>query len=94
LFFAGTANAVVIQLDPNDYAVGTDLSRVSNIVKLSTLDGGPVYSSPIYRPNEPLPDSLISTDGFGDNVFSSNPDSNPEWFGIILGGDEYEVLVD
>lgn len=72
------AIAETITLEPDDYALGTDVSGISPYVSLSTIDGNPVYASTIHR------DTTLAVQGndtgpLGNAVFSSRPNENSEF---------------
>jgi hypothetical protein len=86
---ASAANSLTI--DPDSYAPGTNLSAISPFVTLTTSEGAPVYSVPVYStPGYPIYDfgdvvAQVTTTGLlGSNVFSAAGDINSEWMGFPL----------
>jgi hypothetical protein len=79
LFFSAALTAKTIIFEPDDYALGTNLSNISPYVHLSTSGGKPVYASTIHRSHELAADGN-PTGPLGDKVFSQNPADNSEWY--------------
>ena len=74
-------------IEPDDYAIGTDLSSVSPYVTLSTFNGAPVYASPLATKVGEDPLNGFDSGVLGDQVFSWKPDINSEWYYLYEGDD-------
>lgn len=77
LLIPGLVTAIMIE--PDDFALGTDISNISPFVTLSTVAGAPVFASTINKPGT-LAAGGNDTGPLGDAVFSRGPDRNSEWF--------------
>jgi len=77
LFLSMPATASVV-LEPDNYALGTDLSTISPYVTVSTTGGNPVYASTINQ-GSTLAAGGAATGPLGSAVFSLNSNSNSEW---------------
>ncbi|WP_129645570.1 PEP-CTERM sorting domain-containing protein [Peristeroidobacter agariperforans] len=73
------ANALLVTVDPDDFASGTDMSHVSPHVSITTTAGASVFSSALAGDTQSLPPGVVSSGPFGKNVFSRQPDQNSEW---------------
>lgn len=77
LFIATSSVALMITVEPDDYAAGYNLTEAAHItpyVTLTTTGGAPVYAAPIGTPS-----SLEDTGPFGERVFSRTPDDDSQW---------------
>jgi hypothetical protein len=91
LFLSMPATATTIIIEPDDYALGTDLSSISPYVTVSTTGGSPVYASTIDKTGTPAAGGF-PTGPLGDAVFSQTPGSNSEWFYWPELGDDQNGL--
>jgi len=79
--------AFSITIEPDDFALGTDLSTINPYVDITTTSGGAVYAGPISpRGSDVLDPAITDTGPFGDHVFSMFPEQNSEWIGLPTGG--------
>jgi hypothetical protein len=83
--------ATTITLEPDSYALGTDLSTISPYVTVSTTGGNPVYASTIDKTGTSAAGGA-NTGPLGDAVFSRTADSNSEWFYWPELGDDQNGL--
>ena len=78
--------AFSITIEPDDFALGTDLSTINPYVNITTTRGGAVYAGPLSPRGSDVLDPVITDTGpFGDRAFSMSPDQNSEWFGLPMG---------
>lgn len=66
-------------IEPDNYALGTDLSTISPDVTFSVSGGGPVFAGPIGNSGFAAANGY-STGPFGQQVFTPSPTHNSEWF--------------
>jgi hypothetical protein len=93
LLSIGVAEAITITIEPDDFALGTDLSNISPFVSLSSSAGDPVFSSSIHRENT-LAAAGNDTGPLGQRVFSTDPNYNLEWFYSPGLGVESGLVID
>lgn len=79
LFIAAPALSSPIVIEPDDYAVGTNLSSISPLVTLTTTGGDAVYSADINSRWEAAAEGY-PTGPLGQKVFSRDPTENDEWY--------------
>ena len=83
LIFTCYSHALVVTIEPDDYAIGTNLTHISPYVTLTSTGGADVFAADVIH-RVAAPDQIAaegySTQVLGNKAFSTDPLLNSEWF--------------